>query len=216
MKKKILALACCTMLLSISSVALAYGAKGTNGLTEQGQYFSKGDTELGFHGSYNSFRVERSYNSFRADANNKIVRVETDNESENINFYYADLEVSHFLTDNFSVGIDPVWFYIPKIDNFKAYAFGLEGNAQYYFQKINKHFVPYLGVHTGYLYGDAEYNGDSENNNITTYGVQAGFDIPINNNVFFDTQLKWTDYNLPWDDIDLSATQVLLGLKIKL
>lgn len=201
MKKKILALACCTVLLSISSVV--YSAEGTNGgLAEQGQYFSKGDMELGFHGSYNSFRV---------DANNA---------STNLNFYYADFDAAYFLTNNFSVGINPGWFYIPKIDDgwggfFKAYALGLEGNAQYYFQ-VNKHFVPYLGVHAGYYYANAETNGVSENDDINTYGVHAGFEVPINNNVFFDTQLKWTDYNLPWDNIDLSATQVLLGLKIKL
>lgn len=196
MKKKILGLACCTMLLSISSVV--YGAEGTNGIAEQGQYFSKGDTELGFHGSYNSFRAD------------------VDNESTNINFYYANLGASHFLTDNFSVGINSVWFYIPKIESFKAYALGLEGNAQYYFQKINKHFVPYLGVHAGYLYGHSDADGDSGSGHVNTYGVQAGFDVPINNNVFFDTQLKWTHYNLPWDDVDLSETQILLGLKIKL
>ncbi len=200
MKKEIVALGCCAMLLSISSIG--YSAQNASGLTGQSQYFSKGDVELGFHGSYNSFRAD--------DGNN--------GDSATVNFYYVDLESSYFLTDNLSIGIDPVWFYIPKIDNFKAYGIGLEGNAQYYFQNINKHFVPYLGVHAGYLYGDAESYGSSASDSINTYGVQAGFDVPINKNVFFDTQLKWTDYNLPndWNDVDLSATQVLLGLKIKL
>ena len=165
-------------------------------MAEEGQYFQKGDWEVGFHGSYNN------------------ISIEVDDDSEDVDFFYADLEASYFIIDNFSIGVNTVWFYLPEIEDFEAYALGLEGNARYHFQ-VNQHFVPYLGVHAGYYYANAEYDGDSDSDSINTYGVHAGFKVPINDNVFFDTQLKWTDYDLPWDDVDLSATQVLLGLKIK-
>jgi opacity protein-like surface antigen len=177
-------------------VSLCVTSTATIVLAEQGQYFSKGDTEIGFHGSYN------------------YISVDVDNESENIDFFYADLEASYYLIDNLSVGVSTVWFYLPEISNFTAYALGLEGNARYHFQ-VNQHFVPYIGAHAGYYYADADIDGTSESDSINSYGVHAGFKVPINDNVFFDTQLKWTDYNLPWDGIKLSATQFLLGLKIK-
>jgi len=50
-----------------------------------------------------------------------------------------------------------------------------------------------------------------------TYGGQVGFKVPINDNVYFDTQLKYSWFQLPSScAMDISATQLLLGLKIKL
>lgn len=170
-----------------------FAASTTTVLAEEGQYFSKSDLELGFHGSYNNISVD----------------------SENTDFIYADLATSYYLIDNFSIGANATWFYLPEREDFKAHALGLEGNIMYHFQ-INKHFVPYLGAHAGYYYVSADIDNESEHDNVNIYGAHGGLKVPINENVFFDTQLKWTDYDIPWDDVDLSATQILLGLKIKL
>lgn len=164
---------------------------------DDGQYFKKGDIELGFSGSYNN------------------INFESNGESENIDFFYADLKASYFIIDNFSFGMNTAWFYLPEVESFEAVALGLEGNVKYHYQ-VNKNFVPYLGVHAGYYYADAEIDGESEDDSIKTIGLHGGCKIPINNNIFFDIQLKWTDYDMPWDDIDLSATQVLLGLNMKI
>lgn len=174
-----------------------FAASATTVLAEEeGQYFSKGDWELGFHGSYND------------------ISIDVGDDSTNIDFLYADLEASYYLIDSLSIGVNTVWFYIPEIEIFDAYALGLEGNARYHFQ-VNKHFVPYLGVHAGYYYISADVDGGSESEDMNTYGVHTGFKVSINDNTFFDTQLKWTDYDMPFEDVDLSATQILLGLKIK-
>ena len=161
------------------------------------QYYQKGDWEVGFAGSYN------------------YVNVEVDDEDEEIDFFYADLNASYFIINNLSIGVSTVWFYLPEIEDFEAYAIGLEGNIRYHFQ-VNEHFIPYLGGHAGFYYAEGDYDGDTESESLNTYGLHAGFKVPINDNVFFDTQLKWTEYDLPWDGVELSATQVLVGLKIKL
>lgn len=163
---------------------------------EESQYFKKSDWELGFHASYNN------------------ISIDIEDESEDVDFFYADLDTSYYVLDNFSIGVNTVWFYLPEVEGLKAYALGLEANARYHYQ-INQHFVPYLGVHSGYYYGNADIDDESESDHINSYGIHAGFKVPINENVFFDTQIKWTDYDMPWDYIDLSAIQVLLGLKIK-
>lgn len=172
------------------------GASATTVSADDGQYFGKGDFELGLSGSYN------------------YVDLEMNGQSETIDFFYADLGGSYYLLDNFSVGISTVWFYLPKVEGFEAYALGVEGNLRYHYQ-VNKHIVPYIGAHAGYYYADAEIDGTSEDDHINSYGVHAGFKVPINDHVFFDTQLKWTDYDMPWDTIDLTSTRVLFGLNIK-
>ena len=177
-------------------VCLFVTSTATTVLAQQGQYSSKGDSEWGFQGSYNNISVDDG------------------DESVNVDFFYADLNASKFLTDDFSVGISTVWFYLPEIETIEAYALGLEANARYHFQQ-KPNFVPYVGAHAGYYYARAESDGESESDNITSYGFHGGFKVPINDNVYFDTQLKWTDYDIPFDDLDLSALQVLLGLKIR-
>jgi opacity protein-like surface antigen len=159
-------------------------------------YFKAGTWEVGFHGSYNHLNVE------------------VDDESEKINFFYLDGAVSYFPINNFSIGVNTMWFYLPEIEDISAYAIGLEGNARYHFQ-MNQHFIPYIGAHVGGFFVNAEVEGESESEDANSYGFHAGFKIPINDNVYFDTQLKWTDYKLPLDETDLKTTQVLLGLGIK-
>ena len=162
----------------------------------ENQYFQKGDWEVGFHGSYNNLNVK------------------VEDESEKINFLYLDGAVSYFLTNNFSIGVNTSWLYLPEVEDIEAYAIGLEGNARYHFQ-MNRRFIPYIGAHVGGFFVNAEVEGKSESENANSYGFHAGFKIPINDNVYFDTQLKWTDYKLPWDETDLKTTRVLLGLSIK-
>ncbi|MFZ4394963.1 MAG: hypothetical protein ACOYOU_04975 [Kiritimatiellia bacterium] len=55
------------------------------------------------------------------------------------------------------------------------------------------------------------------NDTLTSYGVQAGFLVPLNANVSLDTCVKYTSYQLPraWHT-DLDSTQVLMGFKMKL
>lgn len=162
---------------------------------ESNQYFSKGDVELGFHASFNN------------------VQYEVNDEKESVNLLYADLEASYYLIDNWSIGISTAWFYLPEVNDFTGYALGLELNTRYHFQ-IHDRFIPYLGAHAGYYYAYGDTDGESQDDEATTYGLHTGFKIPINENVFFDTQLKWTEYDLPWDYIEISTIQVLMGLKI--
>ncbi len=168
----------------------------TAAMAEDANFFQKGDLEAGFSGSYNR------------------ISVDVNDDSEDIDFFYADLGLSYFIIDNLSVGINTVWFYLPEIHDIEAYALGFEGNVRYHFQ-VNKHFVPYIGAHAAYYYANADIGNNSESEDMTAYGLHGGFKVPINENVYFDTQLKWTDYDMPWDEIDLSSVQVLLGLKIK-
>jgi outer membrane protein W len=185
MKRSLCLLTC---LITIISFTTAFASDET--------YLKKGDWEVGFSGSYSDLKVE------------------IDNESENISFLYADLNTAYFLIDNFSFGANLVWLYLPEVQDFSASALGLEGNVQYHFQ-VNSKFIPYLGLHAAYYAASADYDGYSESDSMNSYGVHGGFKIPINNNIYFDTQIKWTEYNMPWDEVDLSAIQILLGLKIK-
>jgi len=148
--------------------------------------FNKGDLELGFSGSYSDYSID----------------------GESLDITSIDLEASYFLMDNLSIGVNTAWFMF-TIDGLEATAIGLEANARYHFQ-INQNFIPYVGIDVGNFY----INLDDETENIATYGAHLGFKTPINKNVYFDTQLKWTDYDLP-ENIELTSTQILLGLKIK-
>lgn len=104
-------------------------------------YFREGDWEVGFRGSYNRFKVNAG------------------GESEKIDFFYLDGNISYFLTDNFSVGMNPMWFYLPEVGGIEAYALGAEGNIRYHFQKGDWNIIPYVGAHAGYLFANAEIEG---------------------------------------------------------
>jgi opacity protein-like surface antigen len=168
----------------------------TTAMAEESVYFKKGDWELGFSGSYNN------------------VRIKSGDTKEDVNLFFADLKASYFVIDNLSVGMGLVWLYLPKVEGISAYAIGPEANIRYHFP-VNKSFIPYLGIHAAYYYAHADIDDSSGNEDMVSYGAHVGFKVPVNENVFFDTQLKYTDYNMPWDEIDLSTIQVLLGLNIK-
>ncbi|HEY9248752.1 MAG TPA: outer membrane beta-barrel protein [Rariglobus sp.] len=190
-----------TRILSILTLAVSLFA--TTALkasdSDTSAYFKKGDILLEFSGSFT-----------HATANG-------DGESASVNFVYADIGASYFLTDHISTGADTFWLYVPEsgdVDG-SALAVGLEWNVRYHFN-VSRYFYPYVGVHAGYAFGRIEGDDDSESDHLTTLGAHAGFVIPVNDNVFFDVQLKYTDYDIPVADFDLGTTQLLLGLKIKL
>jgi opacity protein-like surface antigen len=162
-------------------------------------FFKKGDVLAELSGSFN----HASYNS--------------GSESGTVNFVYADLGASYFFTSELSSGADTFWLYVPKIgdSDASAKAVGLEWNGRYHF-KVSRYFQPYVGLHTGYAWGSVQGSGDTESHHINTLGGHVGFVIPINDNVFFDVQVKYTDFRLHVPGIKLDTTRVLFGLKIKL
>lgn len=164
---------------------------------DTGNYFHQGDFLLGFDGSYNHLGAS------------------VGDTSGSLSFFYLDAGVSYFVMDNLSVGLNTNWFYIPKTYGVSAYALGLELDPKYYFQGLNSHFVPYVGVHGGMLYGNVDAGGGNASKTITDLGADLGVIFPINKNVYIDLDLKYTKYyNL--DDIQLDTFQVAIGLKIKL
>ena len=202
MKKSTLGLAALSFALFASSFLRA----------DDAPYFKKGDVLLEFAGSFNHIGYE--------------VKDGGDRVSGNQNLFYADIGGSYFFTDGFSSGADTFWIYVPSISGVSsqddagtesdigALAIGLEWNARYHF-RIGKHFYPYAGVHAGYAWGKITGEG-GESDHLTTLGAHLGVDIPINERVFFDVQLKYTDYGIPVDGLKLDTLRVLLGLKIKL
>jgi hypothetical protein len=174
-----------------------------SGAQDLEKYYQKGDMEVGFNGGYH--RVDISGNG----------------ESDHAGIVTVSADGSYFINDEISFGLGTVFTYLPdtSIENgnsFSGFLGGLEASAKYHFQ-INKKFIPYLGVNLAYGLAWGESNRDSSSENFWTYGFSTGFKVPINKNIYFDTQLKFTEYEADFlDDIDLSTTQVLLGLKIKL
>jgi len=155
------------------------------------QQFTQGDWLLGFSGSYN--------------------RIEADGDSANV--LYADVDFSYFIKDNWSLGISTFGLLIPEGGEVEdtGYAIGLEPNLRYYFKNESK-YTPYVGVHAGYAYASVA----DESESISTYGLHAGVLFPLTESAYFDTKLKWSEYNLPDEaDIDLSTLQLLVGFKIK-
>ncbi len=201
-------------------IACAVAMFSLNGVAQEAQneqFFSKGDWVVGLNGSYNWINAEYG------------------KASESASVALLQAEGNYFVTDAISVGVNTMWMYLPEVEGVKAYAYGLESNVRYNHQ-VNQHMVAYVGANLGYAYGKVDVparraaknlgygyaygkvdvGGDSLDDSLSTYGLHAGFVVPINENIFFDTQLKWTCYDLPVDGLDLDTVQVLFGLKIKL
>lgn len=158
-------------------------------------YFRKGDWLVGFQGSFNHINIEENGNS------------------DSFNFFFANIGVSRFVTDNISLGIDSIFIYVPETNGTEAIAAGGELNAKYHFA-YGKYLHPYVGVHAGYAWGKVK-DGHSESDHLCTVGGSVGSIIPINDNVYLDFKLKYTYYDLPVN-IDLDTIQFLVGLNIKL
>jgi outer membrane protein W len=181
-------------LLTIASAAMASSLS----------FYEAGDVELGLLGSYSHLDASASGSHVSA------------------NLAYLDVDGAYFVTENISIGLGTELLYAPSIkagdSEADVFAGLLAMNARYHYQ-VNSYFIPYVGVHLGYGLASVGGDSDRETTSITSGGAQLGFKVPVNDHVYFDTQLKYTDYsNIEFGDtgIDLDSTQVLFGLKIKL
>ena len=171
-------------------------------------YFKKGDVLLEFNASFNHAGYQQKHE-------------DDDDDSGSVNFFYAEIGASYFLTDHISSGAETFGIIVPDVgsENISVFAYGLEWNARYHF-KLGKYFYPYVGVNAGYALARVSEDDDggrsSSTEHLSTLGAHIGVDIPINDHVFFDVQLKYTDYDIPLDGLKLDTLRVLLGLKIKL
>lgn len=164
---------------------------------QQYLYFVQSTWEAGLKASYSS--VEYSNGT----------------DHEKIDFIYADIEAAYFALDNLSLGLATTWLYVPDVNNKgKVAGYGLEGSVRYHFQ-VTPNFIPYLGVHAGYYDAKIETKNRTRNDSIKDYGFHGGFKVPINENIYYDTQFKWTEYDISLEDIDISQMQILMGLKVK-
>lgn len=160
-------------------------------------YFKKGDWLVGFQGSYNH------------------IDIDVGGSGETFDLYYASGGADYFLTNSLSSGVNSILIYVPDVAGIEVTAVGLEWNARYHLQ-FGKYWLPYAGVSAGYAWGQIKGFGGSTSDHLTTLGGSVGTIIPINDNVYFDIQLKYTDFDLPVSGVNLDTTQILLGLKIKL
>jgi len=135
--------------------------------------------------------------------------------------------VDYFVMDNLSVGLSGNidWLRGKLNDVGVANATLTYGElvGRYYFPVCNDRLIPYVGASLGAGYGIVSINPDlpidtiSQGNSITTWGLQTGFLVPLNDTVLLDTCIKYTDYQMPdsWG-VSMDGLQISMGLKIKL
>jgi len=119
-------------------------------------------------------------------------------------------EVAYFLTDGLSLGAGVMGAYLfdeGDVDE-DATLLGLEVNLRYHLPAIGC-AVPYVGIHGGWAYLDA--GGDTDDG--LMYGAHAGLKFPIAANVFFDTQVRYTMFEMDEAEMDLDTLQVLFGIR---
>jgi opacity protein-like surface antigen len=170
------------------------------------QYYSKGDWEVGLLGSY-------TYLDVNVDDHEYL----DENFTEDRDIHFAQIigGASYFFTDAMSFGLYAGGLYIPGEKGDEARVYGVEGNLRYHLQ-LNDVLIPYAGLHAGYAYGKIDIDNYDKSEHLTSWGLQTGLKVPINSNVYFDTQLRWSDYDLSLDSMDMKSVEVLVGLGIRL
>jgi len=190
--------------------AAAAPAAGT-----EGGFLKQGTIEYGGSFGYSSVNVDQR----------------TTSVGGNLSVLKAVAEADYFVIDNLSVGLagNVDWVRgdlggVPLVGGGIANATLMYGElvGRYHFPLCNDRIIPYVGATLGAGYGMATINlpGGAKieaDDTLTSYGVQAGFLVPLNANVSLDTCVKYTSYQLPraWHT-DLDSTQVLMGFKMKL
>ena len=125
-------------------------------------------------------------------------------------FLVGQADLSYFLTDGLSLGAGIVGAYLVDAADIEedAALLGLEVNLRYHLPAIGC-AVPYVGIHGGWAYMEA---GDDTDDGLM-YGAHAGIKYPITANVFFDTQVKYTIFEMDEAELDLDTLQVLFGIR---
>jgi outer membrane protein W len=194
-------------------------------------YLKEGTWEVGFNGGGSLWHArDRSsgYNGGRTMDSTIL------NAAGQVAYFIIDnlaigaaLNVNYFITKNGSVD----WDVVPPPPGGAGaeggdlrenlLALSVEGVIRYHVP-VCANIIPYVGVQggPGYIWATRRspvIGKATDDDTMWTYGGQVGFKVPINDNVYFDTQLKYSWFQLPSSRaMDISATQLLLGLKIKL
>jgi opacity protein-like surface antigen len=170
----------------------------TNTKSAQPRPFQVGDIELGFGGSYN-------YASIDVD----------DSGTLQGNLFWGQGNVSYYVTDQISVGVNAMGIYLADAADVTEDIFlgGTELMLRYNFSGLCR-FVPYVGIHGGYLYADM----GNETEYAWEYGAHGGVKYLLTDTVFFDTQLRYTELDLGNDniDVDIDALQFMVGIGFRL
>jgi outer membrane protein W len=150
------------------------------------------------------------------------VNADSGNSRTDLSMFGVNAEANYFLMDNVSVGLaaNMLWAEISNNQVGKAEATLGYGElvGRYHFPVCNDRLIPYVGaaLGAGMAYGKVDGGADLQDT-VTSWGLQAGFLVPLNDNVALDTCLKHTRYEL--DDsyqMNLNSTMVLMGFKMKL
>ena len=176
-------------------------------------YLKAGTMEVGLNGGYTMFE----------DKTGGGGGVDTD-----LSQLLVTGEFNYFVIDNLSVGLDAngSWMNFEikggsEVDTVMLYG---EPVVRYHIPVMDGRMIPYVGASVGEGYAWANLRAGTsggyhaaKDDTFWTYSGQVGFKVPLNQNVLFDTCLKYTDYQLPssWNT-ELHSTAILFGLKMKL
>lgn len=195
-------------LVAIGFVAGSAMAQTKAAATADGTFLKQGTIEYGASLGYSCYGVDAM------------------GQAGQISLLKAVGEMDYFVIDNLSVGFAGNVDWLRGKMNNVGVANGTltygELVGRYYVPVCNDRLLPYVGASVGAGYGIVSINPagagkTSEGDSLTTWGLQMGFLVPLNENVMFDTCVKYTDYQLPdaWD-VNMEGLQILMGFKLKL
>ena len=221
----------------ITAALVAVGSVAGSALAQQaapelvharGDFVKQGTVEYGFDGSYSASEFKNNNGAQQPGAPFDPPTVRKSGTDNALTILTTAGEINYFVMDKVSVGVTANFDYLfgnqkggPQFDSVLMYA---EPTVRYHFRLNTKAPVyPYVGAGLGGGMGwfNNQVGPDpsphhANQTTMVTYSGQVGIKIPLDENVYFDTCLKYTDYHMATAWTVDQNWQILFGFKIKL